>query len=88
MMSESMNEINFTNGRIKNEFDQLKDKNLNLYNLIHDIAEYLYSIDKEYVLTLTHLFRTSEDHVRIYRHISPSKRPKSSPHMYWGDQGI
>ena len=69
--------------RLKEEYAQLKNKNIHLYNLLHDICAYCNAnFNKTVVVTM--IYRTEAEQDNIYKDDPKYKvRKFKSPHQFW-----
>lgn len=68
--------------RLKMEYDQLKDKNIELYNIINDLAIFMQTkLNASLVLTM--IYRTDEEQAEIYKNDPKfQEKPFKSPHQF------
>lgn len=69
--------------RLKLEYNQLLDKNKDLFNAINDLAIFMQTkLNKSLIITM--IYRTDEEQADIYKD-SPKfqAKPFKSPHQFW-----
>lgn len=74
--------MQFKSERISKEYNNLTYENPKLFYLLFYLDQFCW-LEFEKRITLTHIFRTVEEHNELYKETPESKRPATSPHMYW-----
>lgn len=74
--------MQFKTTKIKEEYNELTAQNKKLKTVL-DMLDLYCMLEFKKEITLTHLFRTKEEHEKLYAQTPEHKRPKSSPHMFW-----
>ena len=69
--------------RLKQEYEELKSKNLDLFNILQDIAEFCFFNYGKYI-RITMIYRTQEEQDDIYKNDLKYQQKKfQSPHQVW-----
>lgn len=74
--------MKFKTPRIESESHKLKVYSKDLYDILLTLDKKC-QIDYGLEITLTHIFRTPEEHDALYKETASAVRPISSPHMFW-----
>lgn len=75
--------MQFKTDRIAKEYEVLQQKNLKLWRLM-SLADQFSKLElggKE--ITLTHIYRTLEEQIELYKDTPEAQRPKTSPHQLY-----
>lgn len=74
--------IGFKTPRQEADFNELKNKNLRLYEFVILLTKFV-NLELKKEVVLTDVFRSKEEFDALYAATPPEKRPASSPHCLW-----
>lgn len=74
--------MKYKSQKLQAEFEELAIQNLRLQKLL-TAADIFSQLEFKKELTITHIFRTPQEQLELYKLMPPDKRPASSPHMFW-----